>query len=89
MIVRITRMQECWCPNCAAGQMEKLHDIIFRERIPESQLIGRTIKCDRCGADNVIEDVVDIIPTSFLISSKNEMSKVKSNQELFNWLNKE
>jgi len=87
MIVRSMRMQECWCSNCTAGQMDKIYDIIFSEKISERALIGRKITCHRCGFDNVIDDVIDIIPSTFLVSSNKEASKYKSNEELLNWLN--
>jgi len=88
MIVRSTRIQECWCPNCLSGQMEKIYEITFAEGVDEKSLIGRKVKCERCGFENIIEDVVDVIPLSFLVSSRSELSKAKSNEDLFNWLNK-
>jgi len=89
MILRSMIIQECWCKNCSAGQMDKIHDILLREKVLESALIGRKIVCDKCGFENEIEDIIGIIPTSFLVSSKNETSKIKSNDEIMNWLNEE
>jgi len=89
MILRSTTIQECWCPKCSAGQMEKIHDIIFHEGIPPTRLIGRKIICDKCGFENKIEDVISVVPTSFLVSSINERSKHKTNDELMKWLNME
>jgi len=68
--------------------MEKIYDIIFSEKIHESLLVGRKITCDACGFENVVEDFIDIIPLSFLVSSRKDASKHKSNEELSNWLNK-
>lgn len=89
MILRETRIQECWCGKCAAGQMEQIHDLQFKQKIAPPDLIGRKIVCSNCGHENVIEDFLSIIPTAFLVASQNDISKVKSNQELQNWFNKE
>lgn len=83
------KVQECWCGNCSAGQMEQIHDIMFSEKKGISEMIGRKIICTKCGYENVIEDVLSIIPNGFLVASQNDMSKIKSNQELSNWLNAE
>jgi len=89
MILRSMTIQECWCPNCGRGQMDYIQDILFKEGISENKLIGRKLICERCGAENEIEDVLLIIPTSFLVSSSNDLTKIKSNEDIFNWLNKE
>lgn len=86
MILRETRIQECWCAKCAAGQMEQIHDLQFNQKIAPGDLIGRTIVCKTCGHENTIEDFLSIIPTAFLVASKNELSKVKSNEEIKKWL---
>ena len=86
MILRETRIQECWCSNCSAGQMEQIYDLQFKEKIPPPDLIGKKIVCVNCGHENVIEDYLSIIPTAYMVASHNDISKVKSNRELKNWL---
>lgn len=79
-------MHECWCSHCGAGQMDVIHDIFFNDRISDRELIGKEIKCSHCGKTNVIEDVINIIPSTFLISSDQEYSKVKANEDLAKWM---
>ena len=87
MLIRETKIQECWCGNCAAGQMEQINQILFTEKINLVKIIGRKITCAKCGHENEVEDILILIPTSFLVASQNDINKVKSNQELQNWLN--
>lgn len=87
MIIRETHISECWCPQCASGQMAQIHDILMKEKTSVSKLMRRKITCENCGVENEITDVLELIPTSYLVSSVNEISKVKSNNELMNWLN--
>jgi hypothetical protein len=89
MIIREMKVQECWCGHCSAGQMEQIHEILFREKIGPAQLIDREITCVKCGNINKVDDFLSIIPTAYLVSAQSEVSKVKSNQELSNWLNAE
>lgn len=86
MIIKEMTITECWCSKCSAGQVGKLHDIIMSENISMQNLIGRAIVCDNCGHRNVIEDVLMVIPTSFLISTSKEINKAKANDELKKWL---
>jgi hypothetical protein len=88
MIIREVKIQEAWCAKCAAGQMSAIHDIMMTEKIGLDKLIGRTIVCS-CGHENEVEDVLSIMPTSFLVASQSDVSKVKSNEELNKWLNAE
>jgi hypothetical protein len=89
MILRETRIHECWCSNCAAGQMEQIHDLMFKERIAPANLAGWKLFCHKCGHENTIEDFLSVIPTSFLVASQSDINKVKSNEELKKWLDKE
>lgn len=69
--------------------MEQIHQIMFEEKTPPAQLVGRKLTCPNCGQENEIEDALDILPTTYLVSSANSRSKAKSNEELKNWLNAE
>lgn len=89
MLLRTVNISECWCPNCGAGQMEQIWQLTFAEKISQAALVGKKFICEKCKQENTIEDVVSIIPTSFLVSAKNEMDKIKSNQEIINWLKSE
>lgn len=88
MHIRQTTIHEAWCSNCSAGQMEQIHDMLFKEKKQLSDLIGTTITC-KCGHENVIDDVLIVIPTHFMVASSKDANKVKSNEELSKWLDKE
>lgn len=77
MIIRDTRILECWCPKCGLGQMEKLLQKGFLEQKDISQMVGESFECDKCKTINVIEDFISIIPQSFMVMSKNDLSKAK------------
>lgn len=82
MIIRETRILECWCPVCGHGQMEQILQKGFDEQIDVNKTIGRIFKCQNCNSENIIEDFISLIPQSFLIMSKNDMTKVKQNEYL-------
>ena len=77
---------ECWCSNCSIGQMEIINKIIFENHMTYKQMVGQEITCDKCGHKNIIEDLLSMIPTSYLVASKNKTSLKKSNEDLLNWL---
>jgi hypothetical protein len=89
MIIRSTTVHECWCPKCGTGQMDQIHDILFKERVQLTEMIGRQFTCGKCGQENELDDVLIVIPTHFMVASQKDTAKVKSNEELQNWLNKE
>jgi len=88
MILRETKISECWCEKCHKGQMPAIHQILFDEKEKNLEsLVGRKIKCNNCGFENTIEDILIVIPVEFLVSSQYEASKGKSNSDLNEWLN--
>ncbi len=87
MILRVTTVMECWCPKCSSGQMAQILDKSFNGAIPPKALVGKTLVCSNCKAENKIEDVLWLIPESFMVSSSRDNSEPKSNSELANWLN--
>ena len=85
MIVRDTRILECWCPICGIGQMEQILQKGFEEQKDVSQMVGESFECKKCKTINVIEDFISIIPQSFMVMSKNDLSKAKQNEDLKNF----
>lgn len=88
MIIRETKIQECWCDNCSSGQMGKIHDLFMLNKDLSLNPVGIKIKCDSCGVENTVEDILIVMPTSYIIHSEKDCSKQKSNQELKKWLEK-
>lgn len=86
MIIRETKIMECWCPHCHNGQMEQILQKSFSEKKAPQQYVGEKFICKHCGEENVLEDYVSFIPGEFYVSSANQASKWKSNQELKNFL---
>jgi hypothetical protein len=82
MIIRETIIYECWCAHCHKGQMNDLFQRSFEEGKHLSVYVGETVKCEKCGKDNVIEDFLSVVPHSFMIMSNHEISKAKSNDDL-------
>jgi cytochrome c-type biogenesis protein CcmH/NrfF len=82
MIIRETRVLEAWCPVCGAGQMEQILQTGFDEQIDVNKTIGRTFKCKNCQSENIVDDYISLIPQSFLIFSKNELTKAKQNDDI-------
>lgn len=87
MIIRSTTIHECWCPKCGNGQMEQIHEVLFKEKVQLTDMIGRKFTCAKCGVENELNDVLIVIPTHFMVASHNDANKAKSNEELANWLN--
>lgn len=87
MIIRSTTIHECWCPKCGTGQMEQIHEVLFKEKVQLTDMIGRKFTCVKCGTENELNDVLIVIPTHFMVASHNDTNKAKSNEELANWLN--
>jgi hypothetical protein len=69
--------------------MEHIHEILFKERVQLTEMIGRKFTCAKCGQENELDDVLIVIPTHFMVASQKDTAKVKSNEELQNWLNNE
>ena len=89
MIIRQTTIHECWCPKCSTGQMEQIHDTLFKDKVQLTEMIGKTITCAKCGSENQVDDVLIVIPTHFMVASHKDANKAKSNDELSKWLDKE
>lgn len=75
MIIRETKIIECWCPKCGHGQVKKLLEKTFADNNHLSSLVGSVFDCDKCGAKNKVEDFVSIIPSEFYVISSNEIGK--------------
>lgn len=82
MIIRETRIVECWCPNCSHGQMKQIFQKSFDEKRHLAEYVGEKFSCENCGAENVIEDFLSLMPNEFFVMSANNTSKVKSNDDL-------
>lgn len=88
MIIRETRVQECWCPICGSGQMADIHSLCMESKdLSLHKLHGKEIVCKNCGAKNIVEEILVVIPASFLVSAKSDFSKAKSNDDINKWLN--
>lgn len=88
-IIRETRLIECWCPSCSKGQMKQILELSFREKKALIEYIGMEFTCENCKSTYEIADHLSIIPEGFLISSYNDMSRVKMNADLHQHLNEE
>lgn len=66
--------------------MGQIHDLVFAEKKQLAEFVGRKITCKECGQENEIEDVLQLIPTEYLVTTANNINKAKSNQEMSNWL---
>ena len=66
--------------------MDQIHDILFKEKQPLTDMIGKSITCSKCGSENTVDDVLIVIPTHFMVASHNDGNKAKSNDELNKWL---
>ena len=66
--------------------MDQIHDILFKEKRPLTDMIGKSITCSKCGSENDVDDVLIVIPTHFMVASHNDANKAKSNDELNKWL---
>lgn len=86
MILRTMTISECWCGKCHGGLMGQIHDIMMQEKLSMKDMIGRHVICKHCDNEDIIDDVLELIPTTYLVASKSEISKTKSNEELKNWL---
>lgn len=82
MIIRETKITECWCNQCGCGQMQQIFQKSFDEKKHLSEYVGEKFICAECGFENKIEDFISIIPHEFLIMSQNDASKIKSNDDL-------
>jgi len=72
--------------HCGVGQVAKILQKSFENEEPLQDYIGQNFTCQNCKTENIVEDILSLIPESFLISSHNDISKFKSNQELKKWL---
>ena len=82
MIIRETKMVECWCGNCNKGQMAQLFQKSFDEKKHLSEYVGQKITCQFCVTENIIDDFLSVMPQEFLILSNSEASKYKINDDL-------
>ena len=87
MIIRETKMVECWCPSCNKGQMAQLFQKSFDEKKQLTEYVGKVITCQFCGSENIIEDFISLMPQEFLVFSNSNKSKYKINDDLKRFLN--
>lgn len=52
-------------------------------------MVGESFECEKCKTINIIEDFISIIPQSFMVMSKNDLSKAKQNEDLKNFYDAE
>lgn len=91
MIIKQTTIYECFCPSCYAGQMEQIFSVTFTNKQSPGDTIGQIITCKECGAENKVEDILQVYPTSFIVGSATNAHKGKQgkvNEDLYKWLNK-
>lgn len=82
MLIKNMNVTECWCPECGHGQMEQIMDITFKEKIQLVKMIGRTVKCKECGNEEIIDDVINLIPQTFLVQSSNDLMNYKKDESV-------
>lgn len=85
MIIRETRIIECYC-ECGTGQVQELLQHTFDEKILLNEMIGKNFKCKNCGKENLIEDIVQLIPLEFMVSNMESYNKIKNNSDLKKYL---
>jgi uncharacterized protein (DUF983 family) len=66
MIIRETRVIECWCDHCHKGQMKDIFEKSFEEKKHISEYVGLKFNCEVCGFENKIEDYLIVIPHQFM-----------------------
>lgn len=79
---------ECWCPKCGEGQMEKILDESFEKKIALDDWIETEVECNKCGEKNKVDDIIELIPTSFNITSRKNIDNYKKDSSMKNHLEK-
>jgi hypothetical protein len=87
MVIRETIITECWCSHCGSGMTSIVNDASFMKGIQLKEMIGNGVVCNNCQKENIIEDIIIMIPTEFIVSGLKE-NKSKTNKDLNNWLRK-
>lgn len=85
MIIRECRIIECFC-ECGSGQVQDLLQHVFEKKISINEMIDKIFVCKKCGKENVIEDIIELIPLEFIVSSSKDVGKMKVNSELKKYL---
>lgn len=86
-VIRETRILECWCPKCHAGQIKTILGETYQNNQPLIESIGKEYKCQNCETVYEIGDFLSVVPQGFFVASRSEASKAKSNNEIEQWLN--
>jgi hypothetical protein len=86
-IIRETRILECWCPKCHQGQVKTLLNDSFSNDRALLECVGKEFKCENCGLVYEVGDYISVMPNAFMVASRSQGSKVKSNMEVESWLN--
>lgn len=86
-IIRETRILECWCPKCHQGQVKTLLNDSFTNDRALFECVGKEFKCENCGLEYEVGDYLSVMPNAFMVASRSQESKVKSNTEVDAWLN--
>lgn len=86
-IIRETRILECWCPKCHQGQIKTILNDSFTNDRALLDSVGKEFKCENCGLLYEVGDYLSVMPNAFMVASRSQESKVKSNTEIDAWLN--
>jgi hypothetical protein len=72
MVIRETIITECWCSHCGSGMTSIVNDASFMKGIQLKEMIGNGVVCNNCQKENIIEDIIIMIPTEFIVSGLKE-----------------
>ncbi len=89
MFLKETTIMECWCPHCQYGQVQKILQRSFEEKKVASEYIGKIFVCPRCKKRNILKDVIKVIPQEFLIFSDSDLSNIRKERGIAQFLNTE
>jgi hypothetical protein len=87
VIIKRMTIMECWCPNCGTGQMESIMADSFKNKKPVESYIDTEIECKNCKEKLQIDDVVNLIPESFLLASVKDINNYKKDNSVGDFLN--
>jgi hypothetical protein len=86
MNIRQTIILECFCDQCGAGQLHPLLNAGFTSQKSAIEMKGEKVKCDKCGHENVIEEVFTMMPNEFLWFGSADIEKMKSDKSVKKFL---
>lgn len=86
-IIRETRILECWCPKCHHGQIKNILNDSFTNDRNIIESVGKEYTCENCGLVYEVGDYLSVMPNAFMVASRSQLSKAKSNLEMEAWLN--